>query len=904
MLPGSVARGLVALGLVAPGLTGCGGQVDDRFAAETYDEYSQPLQNALIGTPDGQVVRIGRASQPGSPAAEGDVVIIGAGGGSSGGPISPAGGSGGSGPIFGQGGGGAGGGGSTDQSGFGSWTFDDCSPTSHFLADSSGFGANAQQELGAYCVEGISGRAVEFDSQRDVIQVPDQPQFTVQSRVAVAAWVKPDTVRGDHPIVIKRLRNDTSFSLGIHNGNIEMSVVIDDGTTVISRAPIEAGVFTHVAGMFDGTFVFLFINGQQFGQIYAAGNLRNVFAPIRIGATTQNQAFDGVIDEVFLSTQEISKEQLTALSCIHHPSELSVSAGNPSGPVPFDTVVEYDVAVTNNDVGACQPAQYDAFFSSFDPTISASFDNSFQSAEPGSTVLFHARVSATEDADAGLHQLPFEVFSFGSTGFEQLFGEIPFEVAPPTGCFVSSRRELMITHLSVVDDPIRTAGNTPISGFFGGPVIIDTFPISRPAPIAGELGDVGAAGSAVIEPVPPPGTGAGGTGAGGGSGVGGSGVNGSGGSGGSNPGPAARAGVWSFGHLMRELAPTPEAAPRMVEQMLESFTTTQVVNDFAIAPRRGWQTQVLDVWPRTPDGQLDLDQAPVTLEAIVNRVDVRDLSIGMGGEGRFVFGINGPGFPLQATLIFEFNLPAQTEADVLEWANLWHGLQAHPFPSEEYNAALEAVTRRFTARGASPGSVNGSALFSFRTNEIDLGTDGRWELRQFDLAPDTGFFRLVPLSETPDLGFNETSTFADFVNQNAPAIISLVPGGTGNTVPARFQGQPFQAGAVFNDLIQWSAPGILDPEARFHASMNTCNGCHGPETNTFFLMINPRFPGSEASLSPFISGTTVFDPFTGQIRTLNDLARRRVDLTALVCTPGEEPPPPAQDAGPAVARVR
>jgi hypothetical protein len=313
------------------------------------------------------------------------------------------------------------------------------------------------------------------------------------------------------------------------------------------------------------------------------------------------------------------------------------------------------------------------------------------------------------------------------------------------------------------------------------------------------------------------------------------------------------------------------------------------------------QSTILDAWPRSDGGALDLDRAPVTLQAIVNRLDVRDLSVGSAGEGRFVFGVNGPGgFPLQFTMIFEYNLPGKTEQDVLDWANLWHGLQAHPFPSEEYNAALEAITQRFAARDASPGSVNGSALFSFRTNEIDLGFNGRWELRQFELSPTTGFFRQIPLSETPDLGFNGTSTFADFVNQNAAAIIALVPGGTGNTVPLKFAGQNFQAGAIFNDLIQWSAPGIEDPEARFHASLNTCNGCHGPETNSGFLQISPRFPGGgEATLSPFITGTVVFDPFTGESRAINDLRRRRADLTGLVCPPGTEVSPPVVPPSPA-----
>ena len=46
---------------------------------------------------------------------------------------------------------------------------------------------------------------------------------------------------------------------------------------------------------------------------------------------------------------------------------------------------------------------------------------------------------------------------------------------------------------------------------------------------------------------------------------------------------------------------------------------------------------------------------------------------------------------------------ASTEADVLGWANAWHALSTYPFPSEEYNAALQAVTSRFAGRNAAPG---------------------------------------------------------------------------------------------------------------------------------------------------------------------------------------------------------
>lgn len=808
----------VVLALLGSWASGCDvSPPDKRFAAQSYDEYTEPLTNAIIGSPSGvTIIPAADSATPDTVTAKGAVTVTGP---ADGGVETPP----------------------PDTSGQARWLFDDCNPASNFLVDSSGGGANAQHALKASCVPGIDGLGVQFRSAKDVVQVPDEPEFTVGQRVGVAAWVNPTTVSGDQPIIIKRLNNRTAFSLGIHNGNIEMSVVLTTGQTVISRAPISPGVWTHVGGTFDGTFVFLFINGQQFGQVFGAGTIRNVFAPVRIGATTQTQYFHGVIDNPFVSTLPDARDQIIAQSCITRPSLLAVNPAT-SGPVPFGTTVHYDVSVTDQDIGACSSGkQYEMFFQFFDPNISTTFTtSSFQFTPPGGTVTFGVDVTGNEDADVGEHLLPFVVESFGAS-FEFLTGQLVYVLSQPD-CFVSTKKELMITSTSVVDDPVRTSAT-------GVP----------------------------------------------------------------QPGSTATPGVWTFGHLMRELAPTPEDAPALTLQLFQHWLTDQTVNGFTVGARPAMQQVLLDIWPKTPAGDLDLDQSPLMLQAIVNRIDVRDLASGNAGEGRFVFAVQSQfGFPQQFTVILEYHLVAQTQDDVMAWANRWHALSTHPFPSEEYNAALEDITTRFAGRNNQPGAVNGSALDELRTNEIALSPIGVWELRGFALSPTTGFLDEVTVKETPDLRFNNTPALANLINANAAAIKAVLPGANGHTMPEQLNGSAFLGGSAINSGFQvWNAPGIIDRDARFHMSLNTCNGCHGVETNTRFLMVNPRFPGSEATLSGFMTGTTVFDQTTGQTRTLNDLARRRTDLTGLVCGSGDggtstppatdggvmPPPPPRPDAG-------
>ena len=213
-------------------------------------------------------------------------------------------------------------------------------------------------------------------------------------------------------------------------------------------------------------------------------------------------------------------------------------------------------------------------------------------------------------------------------------------------------------------------------------------------------------------------------------------------------------GAWSFGRLMENMAPTPADAPAMVEGMLSSFLSQQTVNSFTLPARPGVQ-RVLDSL-RGPNGQLDLSRSAFRLLAIVNRIDLHDsdgVSATTAGEGRFVFGFAPFGQTLQATLIIEYSIPAGSPADVLDLANAWHALRALTFGSPEYNAALQAVTERFTARNAAPGRPNGSALGQIRTNDF-FTFSFAWEFREFHLDATSGLLVPAPVAQTPDRSFN------------------------------------------------------------------------------------------------------------------------------------------------------
>jgi hypothetical protein len=764
----------------------------------------------------------------------------------------------------------------------GQWTFDDCAADSLFLADATGNGANAERATTTSCAAGIHGQGLQFQSAADVVEIPDQPQFTVTDRIAVAAWVNPSDVSGTRPIVAKHAGGQSAFALSVHDGEAEFAVRLTSGKTVRSRAPITANAWAHIAGTYDGNQLSLFVNGKLAGLVSEPGQPLNVAGPMKVGALSKTQFFSGLIDEVWISTKAVVQDDLTALSCFKGPRAVSVT-GSTEGAVTPNSPAHYAVTVQNQDIGFCAPSSF--FFSTFTPVpptpvpdpappLPGSPGNGGgPGTNGGSGSSGGAIATGTGSTSPGIPRTGGPIGPPTPTGGATGDGGNPVDledlqiVADPSTSPNIGPGESFTFNVTITatDDAPVGAMDVPISVFSN-----DNFQAvssSLHFELKADTGCHVTTGrelmvrdvSVVEDPVrttfaSPPDT--------------------------------PHRGVWTFARLMRDMAPTPAAAPAFAERLFKTWLTDQVVNGFTTPARPAIKDIVLDKWPRSTDGSLDLEKAPLRLLAIVNRIDQRNVEQGHAGEGRFVFGVLQDDFTLSFTVILEFEQPAKTAEEIQGWADQWHALASLPFPSEQYNAALEAVTLRFSGRGAAPERPNGSALDQLRTNEIALA--GRWEFRQFGIAGG-GFFEPRPVALTPDLSFNGSDRLARYINDNEAALLL-----DQQVLPLQVEGQSFATGSVFNDLIAWTAPGVKNNEARFHLSVNTCNGCHGSaETNTGFLQVSPRALGQRASLSPFLMGTTVNDTVTQAPRTLNDLQRRRVDLASLVCPSTPPPPNPA-----------
>lgn len=405
-------------------------------------------------------------------------------------------------------------------------------------------------------------------------------------------------------------------------------------------------------------------------------------------------------------------------------------------------------------------------------------------------------------------------------------------------------------------------------------------------------------------------------------------------------------GPWTFKTIMKNLAKTSEeedpsdsSLSEFVLKFLHNWQVEKEINGDIVPARPLITEKVILPWlakseaAGAPPGQLDMHFAPYKLTGIVNRFDIRERAAGIpAGEGRYTFCLidSSCTAPLQSTMVVEYGINKSNNCDILQdWARQWYNLKDLTLGSEEYNAALQAITDQYTLWG----NVNNAAkirLNNIRTNEIEYAAeDGNprfYEFRDFKLFidPERKLVQ-VPVSQVPHDRYNaqvdnpDVRLMVNWINNNRRGIIN-----DDYVIPDSIAGQPFLGGhaqilgepvGLPTGIYHWdgvntknSPARIKNTTARHVFSRNTCTGCHAGEIQTFFTHVDPVFFGTEATLSGFLSGTAGRggavdfdnDPLNdsmmvkdaagrggaqNSLRMFNDILRRAKDLKDFVISP-------------------
>jgi hypothetical protein len=159
---------------------------------------------------------------------------------------------------------------------------------------------------------GEVGSAFSLVGQGYVVTA-SSPSLTLTGPFTVEAWVQPTTAGQTQRIVDKiTAYGSDGYLLDLSVGRLRVIA----GTQLVTGATlIPAGVFTHVAGVFTGSSLAVYVNGVLDGlKTVPQTPIRVGTQAFRIGAdSTGKNQFKGLIDEVSLYGRAVAPSELQAI---------------------------------------------------------------------------------------------------------------------------------------------------------------------------------------------------------------------------------------------------------------------------------------------------------------------------------------------------------------------------------------------------------------------------------------------------------------------------------------------------------------------------------------------------------------------------------------------------------------
>ena len=176
--------------------------------------------------------------------------------------------------------------------------------------DSSGNGLHGSLCGGAGFDQGEFGSAVDLDGNGDYVDCGNDSSLNPTGAITVAAWIYPTSYGTDSAEVAAKLdtqNNQRAYALRLDTAShkLQMFISIDgslNSKTTISGSTIPLNEWTHVAGVYNGSSIKVYVDGVEDGSEPYSSGINSCTAPLYVGALLINGSptrfFDGLIDEV------------------------------------------------------------------------------------------------------------------------------------------------------------------------------------------------------------------------------------------------------------------------------------------------------------------------------------------------------------------------------------------------------------------------------------------------------------------------------------------------------------------------------------------------------------------------------------------------------------------------------
>jgi hypothetical protein len=152
----------------------------------------------------------------------------------------------------------------------------------------------------------IADNCLAFDNVDDYAEIPAVAAFDITAAVTLEAWIYPTSWKANSwegSIINKEDGAAGAYMIRCGNsGQLSFNIGIGGVWYELQSAvgALSLNTWQHVAGVYDGSNMYLYINGAQVATIAQTGAMGINTRPVRIGAWAQStdRLFPGKIDEV------------------------------------------------------------------------------------------------------------------------------------------------------------------------------------------------------------------------------------------------------------------------------------------------------------------------------------------------------------------------------------------------------------------------------------------------------------------------------------------------------------------------------------------------------------------------------------------------------------------------------
>jgi hypothetical protein len=177
---------------------------------------------------------------------------------------------------------------------------------------------NGTLENGATYAPGEVGYAFSLNGVNQYIDIPASTDLALTGQVTVVAWINRFTMGIQHSIAEKYEPTNGGYALRVaSNDKIQFYCLSNSyvGTSVTGTTTIISNVYYHVAGLWDGTNLAVYVNGVLDAAYNSTENPGPGSSPFRIGARGDDTMtpFAGVIDEVQIYNRALADSEIQAI---------------------------------------------------------------------------------------------------------------------------------------------------------------------------------------------------------------------------------------------------------------------------------------------------------------------------------------------------------------------------------------------------------------------------------------------------------------------------------------------------------------------------------------------------------------------------------------------------------------